>query len=66
MSVTIGRLQLTVTVAERRAAGRMRPAPVDAPHPAERMLLRDRCIRAVNEERDRWAVETVYRWGRLL
>jgi hypothetical protein len=65
VSVTIGRLQLTVTVAERRALNDAPEIPA-RPDPAERALLRHRCMKEVDGERDRRFAEAMYRWGRSL
>jgi hypothetical protein len=65
MSVTIGRLQLTVTVTERRAVDSVRHESDDVSDPAERAYLRHRCLEEVKAERDHWAARAAYWWGRV-
>jgi len=66
MSVTIGRLQLTVFLAERPTPLAIEPEPTVACRRAERAFRHQCRMKEVNIDRDRWDAETAFHWGRCL
>jgi hypothetical protein len=66
VSVTIGRLQLTVTVSERRQAEEFYDEAAMSSDAAERAHRRHRSLQEVDAERDRLAADVYFRRGRSL